>query len=276
MATAKEWQGRVGQEWARRQTALEALLGPAGAEGLRIFEARQGERILDLGCGAGQTSLALAKSGALVTGVDISPDLLAVAKTTDDTENVTWLLGDAASIRYDQTFDGLYSRCGAMFFDQPMIAFAHLRFQMRPGARLLIVCWRDAEQNAWARVPLEIARSALGEAQTSLPQSGAPGPFGWARPEVFMPILRSTGWQNLTHQPFDASAVIGNGVHADPLEAAVQFCLRIGPLASRLRGLPPSLRDHLADLLRDGLGLYQDPAGVVRLGTAAWIITATS
>lgn len=273
MTTAADWQGRVGVEWAKRQEALDALLEPVGAVGLERLNAKAGETVLDLGCGAGTTTLQIAQTGAHATGVDISPDLLDVAAQRPGAEAVQWRLGDASAIRYGTPFDALYSRCGAMFFAQPMVAFAHLRFQMRPGARLVIVCWRDAEQNEWARLPLEAARSVLSDEATALPQAGGQGPFGWARAETFVDILMGTGWTDLEHEAVDRRARIGARNEADPLEAAVEQCLKVGPLASRLKSVQPSTKARVAEALRAAMSKRLTPDGV-KLGTSAWVITA--
>ncbi|MEL6584323.1 MAG: class I SAM-dependent methyltransferase [Pseudomonadota bacterium] len=274
VATKADWMGRVGKEWAKRSDALDALLAPVGDVGLQKMGGVAGEQILDLGCGAGTTALALAQTGATITGVDVSPDLLGLAAERDEADAVNWVLGDASAIKYPTAFDGLYSRCGAMFFDQPMIAFAHLRFQMRPGARLVVVCWRDAEQNAWARVPLEAAQDILGAEMTALPPAGGIGPFGWARAQTFIDILQSTGWSDLEHDPVDRLAPVGQVDDDDPLESAVAQCLRIGPLASRLRAAPPTTKTLVADALRKTLERFQHKDGAVKLGSAAWVISA--
>ncbi|MCH8952581.1 MAG: class I SAM-dependent methyltransferase, partial [Proteobacteria bacterium] len=123
MAEAFEWAGQMGREWARRVEALDRQLAPAGALGLAALAPRPGERILDLGCGAGATTAKIAAAvgprGA-VTGIDISPDLLAVARARPGNEEAAFLEGDAESWDFEAgAFDALFSRFGGMFFADP-------------------------------------------------------------------------------------------------------------------------------------------------------------
>ena len=275
MATMVEWRGRVGQEWAKKADALDRLLGPTGNAGLQLLKPFSGKRVLDLGCGAGATALAMARAGAQVTGVDISTDLLARAKERDTAAEVQWIEGDAAQVQFAEPFDALYSRCGAMFFEDQIAAWTHLRGQLKPGAKAVVVCWRDASQNEWASVPLAAARPVLGAEKTQLAVSGAPGPFAWADPDRFVPIFENSGWSGLEYQPVDAAVVTEAGEDPDAVERGVAFAMHVGPLASRLANTPPEVREAVRAVLRADLAgrLVQ---GQVTLRSAAWVISATA
>jgi SAM-dependent methyltransferase len=269
MARALEWRGRVGREWAARDAAMDGLLGPAGRAGLARLAVRPGERVLDLGCGSGHTAVAMAGAGAVVTGIDISPDLLALARARSDA--VTWIEADAATAALPGPFDALYSRCGAMFFDEPVPAWAHLRAAMLPAGRMVVVCWREAAANGWATVPLDAAAPVLGPAEA--PRGTGPGPFSWAEPGVFAPILEGAGWRDVAWEGIETVARLSAGDDPDPVARAVAFTLRIGTMASRLEGRPPEQRAAVAERLAAAYApLVRN--GAVELPAAAWIVTA--
>lgn len=278
MTTKADWQGRVGAEWADKSDALDAFLGPSGDAAMAALGLRAGWRVLDLGCGAGTTSFQLAEAvgpGGAVVGVDVSPDLVAKAQgrlAAHPGAPVTFLLADAAVAPLPGPFDALYSRCGAMFFDDPVAAYIHLRAAMRPGAPLAIACWRPARLNQWATLPLKLAGDLLGEAAAPAP-SGAPGPFAWAEPEIFAPILTGAGWREVAWAEVDGSFAPSAGDDPDPVRRAVAFTLRIGPMASRLRDAPADIRAAVAARLEEGFAPLVS-GGAVRLNWAAWVITA--
>jgi SAM-dependent methyltransferase len=278
MATKQDWMGRVGAEWADKSGALDGFLGPSGDAAMTALGLRPGWRVLDLGCGAGTTSFQLAEAvgpDGEVVGVDVSPDLVAKAerrRVARPETPVKFLLADAAEAPLPGPFDALYSRCGAMFFDDPIPAYIHLRAVMKPGAPLAIACWRPAPLNQWAALPLKLARDLLGETTAPAP-SGAPGPFAWAEPEIFEPILSGAGWREVAWAEVDGTFAPSAGDDPDPVRRAIAFTLRIGPLASRLRDAPPEMRAAIAARLEEGFApLVSD--GAVRLKWAAWVITA--
>ncbi len=271
MTGLADWQGRVGAEWAARADAMEGLLGPVGRAGIDALGDVAGLRVLDLGCGAGDTALDLAERGAEVVGIDVSPDLIALARARS--EAVEWRLEDAAAARFDPPLDAIHSRCGAMFFDDPVGAWGHLRGQLRPGGRLAVSCWRDASENGWVTVPLQAAGDLLPEDRRALPPAGGAGPFGWAEESHVRDILGQAGWRDIALTPVDREAALGTGDDPDPVARAVAFTTRIGVLAARLRDLPPERRSEVKARLAEAFSpLLRD--GAVRVPTAGWVVTA--
>ena len=273
MATGSDWQGRVGREWADKADALDRLLGPVGEAGIAALGNVGGLRVLDLGCGAGASSLALSAGGAKVTGLDISEDLLTRAKQRDTQHTVDFILKDASSYRAETPFDALYSRCGAMFFDYEVDAWQHLRNQMTPGASAALIVWRDAEENGWAKVPLTLARPVLGNEATRISPPEGPGPFAWSNPEHFQSVLKNAGWSGIEWHEIRRDAVMEVGAFDTPAERAAEFAMRIGPLASRLRGITPETKKRLREELCRGLQQYQR-GDKIRVETTAWLIRA--
>ena len=276
MATREEWIGRTGQEWARRSDALDALLGPAGQAGLDALQAKPGMRILDLGCGAAASTATLARavgSGGKVTGIDVSPDLVKLARDRlNGVANAAVIEADAQEHDFPSGgFDALFSRFGSMFFDDPPRAFANLHRALAADAPMVVVAWRDVGRNQWASVPMTFVAQAL--PGTPLMGAPGPGPFAWADPATFRPLLEGAGFRDVQERAFDFAAEISHGDDEEPLERAVSFMVRIGPLASRLKDKSETAVEEAKAFLRHRLSRYVRD-GTLRLQASAWIIQA--
>ena len=155
-----DWNGAVGQRWAAEQETLDVLIRPFGEAVLAAARPAPGEKVLDIGCGCGETSLALGRAvgpTGQVLGVDVSAPMLDVARRrAAASANVTFAQADASQVRLPEGFSLLFSRFGVMFFDQPGAALAHLHNALRPDGRFVSVCWRGPRDNTWAMVPLMI------------------------------------------------------------------------------------------------------------------------
>jgi SAM-dependent methyltransferase len=273
MSTIEDWRGRLGRDWAERADQQDRFLAPLGELGMERLGPVEGARVLDLGCGGGATTLALHERGAQPVGVDVSPDLLSVAERRAQAARarVRFVLTDAGKAPPPGPFDALFSRFGCMFFDDPMAAWATLRGQMAEGARLAAVAWRSLKVNDWAGLPLRLAGD-LTEAPPRQPR-GAPGPFGWAEPEVVQPWLEAAGWKGIRWEEADVTLACGIGDDPDPVERAVRFGMEVGPLASRLRGAPEAVRAEAEARLREGMAEHVRD-GAAQLRGAVWIVTA--
>jgi len=187
---SSEWQGRVGVQWAKEAEGFDLLLGPMGEAGIEALGDVSGLRVLDLGCGGGVSSLKLASLGAAVTGVDISSDLLGLARERAQ-GSIEFIEADATDARFEAPFDRLFSRFGCMFFDAPQKAFENLRASMKPGAKAVLVAWTEPKANRWISQPVRIGRELLGAEAFPPMTPGAPGPFGWDKQEFFVPMLEA-------------------------------------------------------------------------------------
>ncbi len=272
MTDKTEWQGRVGQTWAtewrrtdRSFTGLtEILLGRASALGFR--------RALDVGCGAGELSLALARghAGAQLVGIDVSAELVEVAKTRGaHLSNVQFQCADAARWR-DAAFapDLIVSRHGVMFFDDPVAAFAHLGSLAAPSARLVFSCFRKPADNPWATRPTSLLPGAGVIAPAA---SDGPGPFAFADSGHVENILRQAGWADIHCEAADFAFVLGMGENA--VEDALSYLLAIGPAARAARDLPEPERATFVTRLRELLAA-QNEHGMIAMRAGAWIVTA--
>lgn len=221
------WNGDVGKMWVAMQRRMDAALAPVGEALLEIASPQVGDHILDIGCGAGDTALALAARGGDVVGVDISAPLLALAAARVAGDAVRFLDADAATYVADTRFDLIVSRFGVMFFDEPVAAFAHIRDLATEGGRLVFACWRAPADNLWATLPLRALSDRLPPAGPVDPH--APGPFAFADPERVTRLLEQAGWRDIAARPHDFDMVMGSG--SDPAADAADFSLRIGPAA---------------------------------------------
>lgn len=256
MADKRDWAGQQGAKWAKLIATMDRQLIPAAKPGLEALAARAGERVIDLGCGGGPTSLMLAEQvGAegRVLGVDISRDLLEIARSrAEGVAQVAFAEADAGSHAFEEGgWDALYSRFGCMFFDDPPAAMANLRHALVPDGRAVLTVWAEPKRNPWAMLPARAAAEVLGPAEKMPP--GAPGPFGWCEPGIFEPILAQAGFADVTWIEHEIEMQIGMDGAADPVTRAVDLACAIGPLASRLKDAPEAegdIRPILADLMR--------------------------
>lgn len=262
------WNDAAGQTWAEMQEALDRQLAPLGRAAMAALAPKPGERLLDIGCGAGQTTLQLAASvapGGEVVGLDISRPLLEVARSRPPAAGVSFLEGDAQTHPFEPaSFDGAFSRFGVMFFSDPPAAFANLRGALKPGGRLAFVCWRGMGENPIMTTPLTAALAHL--PAPSPPDPTAPGPFAFADPGRVREILGKAGFERVELAPHDEK--IGGG----DLRTAVGLALRVGPLGMLLRENPDK-RDVVVAAIREELARHEGPDGV-KLDSATWIVTA--
>jgi SAM-dependent methyltransferase len=264
-AQIEYWNTSAGETWARFQEALDRQVEPLGLAAMDVLCPAEGEHIVDIGCGCGQTSLALAarvRPTGSVVGVDISQPMLDVAFRRPRTADiqVTFRKLDAQTGDLgDDLFDAAFSRFGVMFFSDPVAAFANIRASLKPDGRLAFVCWRTPNENPWMQAPLQAALPLL--PPLAPPDPAAPGPFAFADPSRVRSILADSGYGSVTINPFDAD--IGG---AD-VDQTLKLALRIGPLGRALREHPEfvgNVTDAVRDVTSNG----------VRMPAAVWIALA--
>lgn len=271
MAGKHEWTGKVGDSWARewRRTdrsfmgLTDTLLGRASARGF--------DRALDVGCGAGELALALARghSGAEVVGVDISEALIEEARARSGyLGNVFFECADASTWQIP-TYkpDLVVSRHGVMFFARPVEAFTHLRETSADGSRLVFSCFRDISENSWAERVASLLPTSVVVPSDPL----TPGPFALADRRQVEGILTEAGWSDIALEPVDFAYVMGTG--SDPVEDALSYVLSIGPAARAAAQLEETEKAAFAARLRRFLSNNVD-GSIIALKAAAWIVTA--
>jgi SAM-dependent methyltransferase len=262
------WNGAVGERWAKLQQTIDTNMASITESLLPFAAPKLGERVLDIGCGCGTTTLLLAKAvgpSGDVTGVDISASMLGVARDRGISAN--FIEADASVHAFKATHDLVFSRFGVMFFAEPVAAFANIRKALKPHGRLAFVCWRAFAENDWAFAPYAAAKPLLLEEPASDPF--APGPFAFADSGRLRNILDEAGFSDIRITPLDSVMHMG----ADADEAAKQ-ATNIGPLARALNGLDDAQREKIRGVVKDVLMKYQKKDGVAP-GAACWLVGAT-
>ena len=267
------WNGPTGEKWAKYQGEMDRTLADSAEAALALAAAQPGERVLDIGCGAGGTSLLLADAvgpGGAVTGVDVSQPMLKLARARAKAKNIQFVEADAATHPFRPEFDLIFSRFGVMFFVDPAAALANIRKAGREGARLAFICWRSVAENEWAALPYSIARPLLPEQPSVDP--GAPGPFAFADAERLRGILEIAGFSAIQIDPFQGFMNLGH----TPEGAAFQSTNLMGPTSRALRDVDQATRARVMAAIVDALAKMQTGGGEIRLRTACWLVSATA
>jgi SAM-dependent methyltransferase len=271
VTSKQDWQGKSGEGWANEWRRTDRSFGGLTERLLARSREVPFRHALDIGCGAGELSLALARGHphARVVGVDVSPQLVEAARErAQRLPNLEFELADAAHWHPADDFTPqlLISRHGVMFFDDPPGAFANLASFAAGDARLLFSCFRDRREN-----PFFTEVGACLPASAEAPDPGAPGPFAFAEREHVTAILEDAGWSEIAFEPFDFAMIAGAG--ENPVEDAVDYFTRIGPAAVALREMTePVRRETLAAIRAVAEENCRD--GVVALRAACWLVTA--
>jgi len=265
-----------GEAWARMQDQTDALIEPLGRIAIERLGVAAGERILDVGCGCGQTLLQLADIAGPtghVLGVDISPPMLGCARErVAGRPTIALALGDAQTYTFaGPAFDAVYSRFGVMFFDDHRAAFRNLRGAARSGGRLSFVCWQEMAKNPWASLPLEaVMRLLPASAMPDMLREGRPGPFFMSDPALVRAILGDAGWTDVSIEPVEMPLHLGG---AATLDEVVEYSLQIGPAARAMTDAPETLKPALEAALREAFAPFASPRGVFIDG-AAFVVVA--
>ena len=266
-AQAQLWNNQAGHNWVDQNAMLDRLFEPFEQP---LIDAVRGARdVLDVGCGAGATTLAVARSlkgQGRCTGADLSAPLIELARrkaVETGVDNADFVVADAQVHDFQPaTFDAVISRFGVMFFDDPVAAFANLRRAARADAGLACIVWRGAAENPFMTTGERAAAPLLPEAPPRDPN--APGQFAFADPDRVRDILSAAGWRDVDFQPLD----IACAVPADDLDT---YATRMGPVGLVLPGLEADLRRAVIEAVRRGFAPFVID-GVARFTAACWMV----
>ncbi|MBI1686504.1 class I SAM-dependent methyltransferase [Caulobacter hibisci] len=272
-----DWNGRTGERWVANQARLDRMLLDYGRAAIAAAAPRLGEQVLDIGCGAGAGSLALAslvgaKGGVL--GVDVSEPLVGRARElAEDRPNARFQVADASRALLPVAhFDLLFSRFGVMFFDDPAGAFAHMRKALKPDGRLTFVCWRGTGENDWVRLPLKAIAPIVGPPAPPPPE--APGPFSFGDRARVERILAEAGFVDVVLKPVDHQIVFGEGkTRAAAIDDAVDLAFQVGPLTRALADQAKAVVEEAKIAVRAAFAAKAGERSVVIDG-AGWVVTA--
>jgi SAM-dependent methyltransferase len=272
---SEQWDLEHLQElWLREADRWDRTGARFGEAMLDVAQLTPGERVLDVGCGHGTTTIEAARrvapEGAAV-GLDITTPLLARARqraVEAGVDNAGFLEGDAQVHPFDGgAFDAVISRFGTMFFEDPEAAFANLGRAVRPGGRLAIVCWQGPLESEWIAVASGVAVEHFGR-PPDLGPPGAPGPFAFADPERLERIIAAGGFGHITIDAITRTMHMG-----DDLDDVVALITSLDQTKALFEGQSAEKVAAVVDALRQGFSPYDGPAGVVMNGTA-WLAAA--
>jgi SAM-dependent methyltransferase len=264
------WNGEMGQTWVEMARVTDQLFEPLTAPLLEAASAGA-SALLDVGCGAGFTTLALARElgpSARIVGADISGPLLLAARDRAGAAGVPidFVFGDAQTFDFaPASFDLIVSRLGVMFFADPVAAFANLRGAATDEARLRFVCWRDPAENPFMTLT---ARATKGLLDLPARVPNTPGPYGLADAERTRGILTDAGWSEVEVRPFDATCAM-------PAEELMTFLTRIGPLREALAEADDERREAVLEAVRAAAELYVS-GDQASFEAALWIVDAAA
>ena len=262
------WNGPGGEGWLAAYGRIERSLVDINRDVLALAAVRPGERVLDVGCGTGDTTAALAGTAGSVLGVDISEPLVAAARAKN-IARATFLVADAATHAFEPaSFDLVFSRFGVMFFGDPAAAFANLRRALKPSGRLAFVCWRTPQENPWGLVPLQAARPFL--APIPRPGPDDPGQYSFGDRTRVERILKESGFAAARLEPLDRPIWMGSDV-AEVVANAGRF----GPMARAFAETPPEQAAKAREAIAQAVAPHATQDGV-RLPGACWLVSAAA
>jgi SAM-dependent methyltransferase len=271
----EDWAGEMGARWLANLDRFEGMIAPIGAALLARADYQHGERVLDLGCGGGATTLAIADAvgpeGAAL-GLDVAPMLIEQAEQRAAVAGSTarFICADAATVQLaEPPFDRLFSRFGSMFFDAPIPAFTNLRSLLKPGARIDLAVWANPRDNLWMMEVMGVVRQHV-DSPPATPR--APGPFAFEDLGYLEGILTDAGFVGMEVLPYEGLQPIG-GPSASPEEASdfVLASMAVGRILEEQGG---DVRDAArADLLALFVRHYRQGEGVM-LACKAWLVSA--
>ncbi|HWP64645.1 MAG TPA: class I SAM-dependent methyltransferase [Candidatus Limnocylindria bacterium] len=267
------WNGPSGTKWTRQQAELDRLLDELGRAAMDRLDPPPGARVIDVGCGCGATTLALAErvgARGRVLGVDVSAPMLERARErARSLANVELVQADAQTYPFEPgAADALYSRFGVMFFADPTVAFANLRRGLRPGGALAFICWQELTKNPWCLVTLGALAHHV--PLPPPPAPGEPGPFSFGDAARVRGILEGAGWTEIELTAHEQALSLGM---TGTLDDAARFSIETGPASRFLVDVAPDVIERVRDAVREALAPFEGPDGV-RVGGACWIVSA--
>jgi len=237
----------------------------------------QGDNVLDVGCGFGDTAIQLARRvgpDGCVIGVDCVDGFLAFARkdaAAEGLDNVEFQLGDAQTAPFEPKFDFVFSRFGTMFFANPVVALRNIRGALKPGAPFTMIVWRTIEDNPWLKLPKDVTLGLLPPPPPD-GQSCGPGPFSMADAPTVRGQFKSAGFGgDIAFERIDAPIRVGETI-AD----AIGLQLALGPAGEIYREageIAHQRHEALFEALTDALRPYASEDGVY-LESSSWMITA--
>ncbi|MFE8961524.1 class I SAM-dependent methyltransferase [Streptomyces iakyrus] len=264
---AARWNGPAGNAWVDLQELLDGMFRPFEELLVDAVAAEHAGSVLDVGCGTGGITRAVARRAGHCVGVDVSGPMIEAARAHAEREGVpaSFIQADAQEYAFEPgAFDAVVSRFGVMFFNDPVRAFGNLRSTVRDGAGLRCVVWRGPEENPFMTTAERAAAPFLPELPARRPDQ--PGQFAFADPERVHRILTESGWAGIDIQPVDV-------VCALPEKDLVTYFTRLGPLGMVLPGADERTRAEIVEAVRPAFDPFVRGTEV-RYTAACWMVSA--
>lgn len=265
------WNSLTGRTWSELSDMLDRVLAPLEVVLIAALGPIQNRTLLDVGCGAGATTLRAARlvgPNGRCLGVDISAPLIETARSRAlslDIDTVDFAQADAQIHDFETGgFDAVISRFGVMFFNDPVAAFANLRRAARQGAQLACVAWRSAAENAFMTTAERAAAAILPDFPVR--DENAPGQFAFGNRERVRKILEASGWSAIDIRPIDAPCSI-------PQAELRSYVTRMGPLGAVFDGLDAELQERVGDAVESAFARFVRD-GAAHFTSACWLVSA--
>jgi ubiquinone/menaquinone biosynthesis C-methylase UbiE len=274
----RAWDGPLYERFVRFRAVVTNGLGAHGEEALRLHPPTLGARVLDVGCGFGDTTQRIAGlvgTDGEAVGVDAAPRFIedAIREARDaNVANARFLVADVQQgLRGEERFDMAFSRFGTMFFANPVAAMRNVRAALVPGGKLVMIVWRRRVDNDWLYRAQTIVEGMVARPEEYDEPTCGPGPFSMADADTTSEILTHAGFEDIALHRYDAPIVIGEDV-----EEALEMVMALGPAGEILRlagDRAAHLHEHVERALREGLAEFATEDGI-RAPASTWIVTA--
>ncbi len=270
------WSGKGGDIWVERQNAMDTMLSPLGEAALNKLNLNEGENVLDIGCGCGNTTLNIAKRispDGQVTGLDISEPMLKRAKESANEMSISNASFNCVDVQTDdigeEVYSAAFSRFGVMFFEDPVAAFCNINKSLITGASLSFVCWQSPALNPWQSLFIEAVKKYV---DLPSPPPRSPSPFAFMESEYVSSILEESNFQNIMIEGHEAEVNMFSG---RSLSDSVKDYISINPVVSGM--LKDSTEQEKTEIINSAIEAFSPyySAKGLMFPSATWLVTTT-
>ena len=274
------WDGPLFDRFVRFRHIVTTGLGAHGEKALELFPPQPGERVLDIGCGFGDTTQRIAGlvgPDGEALGVDAASKFIEAARGEAQeagVENVRFAVADVETTRFEERFDRAFSRMGTMFFANPVWALRNVRDALPSGGLLTMVVWRQRTDNDWLYRAQTIVERFVERPEESEEPTCGPGPFSMANADTTTDVLLHAGFSDVTLHRCDIPILVGNDV-----DEAIDLVMSLGPAGELLRLAGDDaahLHGEVDAALRAGIAEFAQPDGTLVAPASTWIVSAVA
>jgi ubiquinone/menaquinone biosynthesis C-methylase UbiE len=277
--TIEAWDGPLYDRFERFRPIVTEGLGCHGDAALELIPPATGQRVLDIGCGFGDTTTRIASlvgPGGEVTGVDVAPRFIETARREAGdarAANVRFSVADVQTDPLGGPYDLAFSRFGTMFFANPVAALRNVRSALAPGGRLVMVVWRRRIDNDWLYRAQTIVEQIVSRPEEYDEPTCGPGPFSMADADTTSEVLQHAGYADIAFNRRDLPILVGRDI-----DEAIELVTALGPAGEILRlagDRAAHLHEKVHGALRSGMADFDDGDGVHAM-SSSWIVSATA